>query len=299
MAARCSCSRTLTDRRLLGRQLCRAFGPLLGVSEEESLRGVDVGFRVLDTYEADLGRRAREVLDRLEHEARLGIVLLARPYHHDPGLNHGILDEFQTLGYPVLSQSTLPIDEDLLDRLFADDRRRGVVESPRSISDVWKNSTSASTNRKLWAAKFVARHPNLVALELSSFKCGHDAPVYAAIESIVEQSGTPYFAFKDIDENKATGSVKIRIETIHYFLARHRADIIRRSRSTVDIAHRIDADERERRDLIARENALTRPPAAPVHARHQKIWPLRPVVLDPALQSPGTACGAGRQNANR
>ena len=70
-------------------------------------------------------------------------------------------------------------------------------------------------------AKFTARHPNLVALELSSFKCGHDAPIYSVIEQIIERSGTPYFCFKDIDENRPAGAIKIRIETIAYFLKRY------------------------------------------------------------------------------
>ena len=95
-----------------------------------------------------------------------------------------------------------------------------------SIEDVWKNSYSENTSRKVWAAKYVARHPNLVALELSSFKCGHDAPIYTVVEEIVEQSGTPYFCFKDIDENKPTGSIKIRVETIGYFLKRYREDMV-------------------------------------------------------------------------
>src|SRR6185437_9982265 len=56
---------------------------------------------------------------------------------------------------------------------------------------------------------------------LSSFKCGHDAPIYTTIEGIIERSGTPYFSFKDIDENKPTGSIRIRVETIHYFLKRY------------------------------------------------------------------------------
>jgi predicted nucleotide-binding protein (sugar kinase/HSP70/actin superfamily) len=48
----------------------------------------------------------------------------------------------------------------------------------------------------VWAAKFTARHPNLLALEISSFKCGHDAPIYSVVEGVVEQSGIPYFCFK-------------------------------------------------------------------------------------------------------
>ena len=49
---------------------------------------------------------------------------------------------------------------------------------------------------------------------------GLDAPIMAVVEGIVEQSGTPYFAFKDLDENKPSGSIKIRVETIDYFLKR-------------------------------------------------------------------------------
>ena len=81
---------------------------------------------------------------------------------------------------------------------------------------------STNVNIKLWATKFVARHPNLVAIELSNFKCGHDAPTYTVIEEIIEFSGTPYFSFKDLDENKPKGSIKLRIETIDYFLKQHR-----------------------------------------------------------------------------
>jgi predicted nucleotide-binding protein (sugar kinase/HSP70/actin superfamily) len=97
---------------------------------------------------------------------------------------------------------------------------------PVSINDLWKNSYSENTNRKLRAARYTARQPNLVALELSSFKCGHDAPVYSNIEDIIERSGTPYFCFKDIDENKPTGAIRIRIETIAYFLKHYREKMI-------------------------------------------------------------------------
>ena len=53
------------------------------------------------------------------------------------------------------------------------------------------------------------------------------APIYAVIEGIIERSGTPYFCFKDLDENKPAGSVRIRVETIDYFLRRYREDVIK------------------------------------------------------------------------
>jgi activator of 2-hydroxyglutaryl-CoA dehydratase/predicted nucleotide-binding protein (sugar kinase/HSP70/actin superfamily) len=239
------------DRKLLCQQLFEALQRMLGLSEEENARAVDAGFRELASYEKDIRQRARVVLDELERENRIGIVVLARPYHHDPGLNHEILEEFQKLGYPVFSQSTLPLDEDLLERLFGDEVRAGAISSPLEIQDVWKNSYSASTNHKVWAAKFTARHPNLVALELSSFKCGHDAPIYTVVESIIERSGTPYFAFKDIDENKPTGSIKIRVETIHYFLKRYAEVMNRPPREEID--RQIAEYERRLREQLLRE----------------------------------------------
>ncbi|HUA15984.1 MAG TPA: BadF/BadG/BcrA/BcrD ATPase family protein [Verrucomicrobiae bacterium] len=250
------------DRKLFAHQMLQAWEPVLGLSPEENERAIESGFAALNEYETRIRRKAREVMDQLEREDRIGIVMLGRPYHHDPGLNHEILDEFQKLGYPIFSQNTLPIDDDLLDRLFGEEVRAGVVSSPLDITDAWKNSYSCSTNHKVWAAKFTARHPNLVALEISSFKCGHDAPIYGVIEGIIEQSGTPYFCFKDLDENKPTGSIRIRVETIDYFLRRYREEVIRKRKAEQDIEAQLAELEAELRrerletDLLPAENHL-------------------------------------------
>ncbi len=239
------------DRKLFAHQMLQAWQSILGLSQGENDRAVESGFAALKEYEASIRNRARQTLDQLEREDRIGIVMLGRPYHHDPGLNHEILDEFQKLGYPIFSQNTLPLDEDMLERLFGDEVRAGVISSPLDISDAWKNSYSCSTNHKVWAAKYTARHPNLVALEISSFKCGHDAPIYGVIEGIIERSGTPYFCFKDLDENKPAGSIKIRIETIDYFLRRYREEVIRKRKATQDIDAQLAALEAQLRGEIA------------------------------------------------
>jgi activator of 2-hydroxyglutaryl-CoA dehydratase/predicted nucleotide-binding protein (sugar kinase/HSP70/actin superfamily) len=272
------------DRKLLCRQLFDALEPLLGLSGEENARAVTAGFGALQEYESGIRRRAREVLDQLERENRLGIVLLARPYHHDPGLNHEILEEFQKLGYPVFSQSTLPLDEDILERLFGEEVRTGAITSPLDIQDVWKNSYSASTNHKVWAAKFTARHPNLVALELSSFKCGHDAPIYTTVESIIERSGTPYFSFKDVDENKPTGSIRIRVETINYFLKRYVEDIGRTARAREELERQVAEYERHLRQQLLGEHDLAELAAA----QREQAGQLKflPVLAQPAAARP-------------
>ncbi len=236
-----------SDRKLFAHQMLQAWQPVFGLSQAENDRAVESGFQALKGYETNIRRRARQVLDQLEREDRIGIVMLGRPYHHDPGLNHEILDEFQKLGYPIFSQNTLPLDDDLLERLFGGEVRDGIISSPLDITDAWKNSYSCSTNHKVWAAKFTARQPNLVALEISSFKCGHDAPIYGVIEGIIEQSGTPYFCFKDLDENKPSGSIRIRVETIDYFLRRYREEVIRKRKAEQEIAAQLALLEAELR----------------------------------------------------
>jgi activator of 2-hydroxyglutaryl-CoA dehydratase/predicted nucleotide-binding protein (sugar kinase/HSP70/actin superfamily) len=229
----------LTHRRLFARQMLQAWEPVLGLGKEENDRAIAIGFREQELYESSLRRQARQVLDQLEKEDRLGIVMLGRPYHHDPGINHEIMTHFQKLGYPIFSQSTLPMDEDLMERLFGEDIRSGVIDHALEISDVWKTAFSASSNHKLWAAKFTARHPNLVAVEFSSFKCGHDAPIYSAIEQIVERSGTPFFSFRDMDENCPAHSIRLRFETIDYFLKRYQEDRMSfKALSPIDPAHK-------------------------------------------------------------
>jgi activator of 2-hydroxyglutaryl-CoA dehydratase/predicted nucleotide-binding protein (sugar kinase/HSP70/actin superfamily) len=245
----------LSDRKLFARQMFQAWAPILGLSEEENERAIEIGYRELGRFESSIRRRAREVLDQLESEQKLGIVMLGRPYHHDPGINHEIMEQFQKLGYSIFSQSTLPLDEDLLERLFGEEVRAGVISHPLDISDVWKTANSASSNHKIWAAKFTARHPNLVAVEISSFKCGHDAPIYSVIEQIVERSGTPYFSFKDLDENRPANTIKLRVETIDYFLKRYREDLLRRKEKEAQIEWQLAEYEHRLREQFTRETA--------------------------------------------
>ena len=180
---------------------------------------------------------AREVLEQLEREDRLGVVLLGRPYHNDPGVNHEILEEFQKLGYPVFAQDCLPIDDDIIWRLFGDEVVAGEIAASagdrRRLEELATARTPAarsgppSTSRGIrtwWRWSFPAS------------SAATTRPIYTVVEEIVEHSGTPYFCFKDIDENKPTGSIKIRVETIGYFLKRYREDMVRNKKqgSTID-----------------------------------------------------------------
>jgi predicted nucleotide-binding protein (sugar kinase/HSP70/actin superfamily) len=53
------------------------------------------------------------------------------------------------------------------------------------------------------------------------------------VQKIVEGSGTLFFSFQDLDSTKPAGSVKIRVETIAYYLERASAGIIARKKKQI------------------------------------------------------------------
>ncbi|QIF04529.1 BadF/BadG/BcrA/BcrD ATPase family protein [Roseimicrobium sp. ORNL1] len=212
---------TLEEPAYFKRQMFEMWGQRLGITEDESDFAVDEGWEALRQTSLELERRGLEVLEKVESENKIALLVLARPYHADPGMNHGLLEEFQALGYPVLTIRSIPKDPAWLSRWFKEDLASGRIATPLDIRDVWPENYSTNSVQKVWAAKFAARHPHIAVLDLSSFKCGHDAPTYGLISDIITAGGTPYLAMHDLDANKPAGSQKIRVKTYAYTLRRH------------------------------------------------------------------------------
>ena len=112
------------DEELLEYELFNAFKKILGISRKENKLAVKEGFSCLEEYKKKIEKLGREVLEEVEREGRFAILVLARPYHNDPGVNHGITEELQKLGYPILTIESLPTDEDYISRIFKKSLRK-------------------------------------------------------------------------------------------------------------------------------------------------------------------------------
>ena len=243
---------SFSEPNFLKKRLFEVWGPLLGVTEDESDHAADQGWEALKTFNQVLEDKGRAILEQVEREGRIAILLIGRPYHLDPGLNHGIPDEFQVLGYPILSIRSIPKDPAWLARFMGKD-------DPLCINDVWPENYSANSTQKVWAARFAARHPNIAVLDLSSFKCGHDAPTYGLIDGIIKTARAPYSALHDIDANKPGGSILIRVKTYAYRLKRVEEELQDRARKQAELARRVA--ERRRELLEARGQSHAAPAA--------------------------------------
>jgi len=187
------------------------FQHIFQLTKNENTHAVKAGYKAMEEYLSSLRFEGKKIIEELIRNDRMGILLIGHPYHHDPGLNHGIPEKFQMLGYPVLTIESLPMDDDFLVPLLG-------RKATREINDIWLRDFNRNLNHKIWAAKVAAKHPNLAVIDLSSFKCGFDAPAYAFLSNILDTSGTPHFLFHDIDQNKPGATFDIRIKTIDYFL---------------------------------------------------------------------------------
>jgi len=186
------------------------------------------------------------------------VFMIGRPYHSDPGLNHSVLEEFQVLGYPILSMRSIPKDEEWLKRFFQEDLDQKRIETPLEIRDVWPENYSANSAMKVWAAKFASRHPHVVVLDLSSFKCGHDAPTYGIIDGIISTSASPSSGLNDIDPKAPAGSIKSRVRTYAHALKLHEERLDDSARKKHELHYRLDVKRVELLELKKQQLAARR-----------------------------------------
>jgi predicted nucleotide-binding protein (sugar kinase/HSP70/actin superfamily) len=190
-----------------------------------------------------------------------------------------VLEEFQVLGYPILSMRAIPRDEAWLRRFFEEDLRKGLIESPLEIRDVWPENYSANSATKVWAAKFAARHPQRGRCSTCrrSSAATTRRPTASSTASS-RTSATPYQALHDIDANKPGGSIKIRVKTYAHALKLHE------ERSTTSAAQggaRLLASTRSACELLrAEEGSSSRRGRGDPTWRHAQIEEIKTTVAD-------------------
>ncbi len=243
------------EPNLTARRLFETFEHRLGITEDESDHAAREAWKALTIFDNDVEQKGRAILETVEAEDRVAILMIGRPYHSDPGLNHGIPDEFQVLGYPILSIRSIPKTREYLDRFYQADLDAGIIKTPLELNHVWPENYSVNSAQKVWAASFAAHHPNVVVLDLSSFKCGHDAPTYALIDDIIGTSKTPYAALHDIDANKPSGSIKIRVKTYAHALSLHEERLQDTGNKKRALLHAMDSKRLELMELKAKQIA--------------------------------------------
>lgn len=165
-----------------------------GIPKHELAQALDKAYAELDRYKDDVRTKGEETLNYIRKNKIKGIVLVGRPYHIDPEINHGIPEMINSYGFAVLS-------EDAIQHL-------GKVQRPMRVVDQW-----VYHSREYNAASYVAEQGDLELIQLNSFGCGLDAVTTDQIKEILEAFGKIYTVLK-IDEINNLGAARIRLRSL-------------------------------------------------------------------------------------
>ena len=165
-----------------------------GISKKEIAAAVEAAEAELDHYREDVKHYGEQIIERIKQTGEHAILLVGRPYHIDPEINHGIPEMIQSYNLPILS-------EDAIYHL--------PVKSPKlSVVNQW------SYHARLYhAAQFACENPNLTLIQLSSFGCGLDALTTDQVKEILESHKRIYTMIK-LDEVSNLGAARIRLRSL-------------------------------------------------------------------------------------
>jgi predicted nucleotide-binding protein (sugar kinase/HSP70/actin superfamily) len=201
----------LADPARLDEQLYRSLAEWLQLDRETHRVALRAGLAFARAGVERRRARGARVLADATKRGRAVVVVLARPYHADPGVNHGIATALAARGVPVLGISSLPL---------------GAAEL-RDLSGLMPELTNSGCAEKLWAARSVVAHPNLVAVDLSSFRCGQDASILGVLQQLLGAADKPALFVHDLDEDRPAASLSLRVETFLAALRRYEATTLR------------------------------------------------------------------------
>ena len=170
------------------------------LTKQEIAPAVEAAYIELEHYKKDVRSYGMRILRRIEHEHEPAILLVGRPYHIDPEINHGIPEMIQSYGLPILSEDAV--------------YHMPVQSNGLKIVNQW------SYHARLYhAAQFAAEHDNITLIQLSSFGCGLDAITTGQVKSILEAHHRIYTMIK-LDEVSNLGAARIRLRSLIAALAR-------------------------------------------------------------------------------
>ncbi|MFY9283857.1 MAG: acyl-CoA dehydratase activase-related protein [Miniphocaeibacter sp.] len=185
---------SLQDKKRLAKRLIEEL-------EDENLEAknisnaVDKAWDELEKFRMDVKEEGRRTQEYLKENNLKAIVLAGRPYHIDPGINHGIPELILSLGWGVLSEdSILTYDDD--------------IDGELRVLDQW-----VYHSRLYRAAKVVGEREDLELVQLNSFGCGIDAVTTDQVNEILKSYGKIYTVIK-IDEVSNLGAIKIRLRSL-------------------------------------------------------------------------------------
>jgi predicted CoA-substrate-specific enzyme activase len=182
-------------------------GKLLKKAIFEYLKGfgiskskVDEAFRAAELaqeeYFSALTANTRKLFDAAVRDDKMIIMLVGRPYHTDPLIQHKISDMITSFGVDVISEDLVRFDTD------------------ENFTNMHAVTQWAYTNRIMKAAQFAANSKaKIYFVQMTSFGCGPDAFIIDEVNDVLKNKGKNLSLLK-IDDVNNIGSLRLRIRSL-------------------------------------------------------------------------------------
>lgn len=164
------------------------------IDEKEIIEAYAEAEIAQDKYYQDVQKHGDETLSYIKKTNIQGLVLIGKPYHIDPFVNHSVDELIIQNNCAVLSELSIC--------------HLGIIHRPLKIYDQWRDST-----RQLAATSYASYVDNLNVIHLNSFGCGIDSLLVSEIKRILKDQKRIYTSIR-LDDIENVGGMKLRIRTM-------------------------------------------------------------------------------------
>jgi predicted CoA-substrate-specific enzyme activase len=191
----------LDDKKLLKRA-CLAYLSDLGIPARVIRRAFARALESQKQFKAQVRTLGAEILDNARAEERPVILLLGRPYHIDPLINHKIPDILTGFGVDVITEDSIPL------------------EPGQSLENQYVMTQWEYINRYYHAARWAGTQDHVELVQLNSFGCGPDPFVLEEIRTILGEYAKHPTVIR-IDEIESPGSTRLRLRSMMEMIRLH------------------------------------------------------------------------------
>jgi predicted CoA-substrate-specific enzyme activase len=185
---------TFKDEHLLDKA-CLQYLTGLGIPARAVKKALVKAKKAQQEFKQQIKQFGAEILADSRRSSRPVILLMGRPYHIDPLINHNIPELITDFGVDVITEDALPIEA-------------GQALNNRYVMTQWEYM-----NRYFHAAHWVGAHDNVEMVQLNSFGCGPDPFILDEVRAILAEHGKRPTVIR-IDEIESAGSTKLRLRSM-------------------------------------------------------------------------------------
>ncbi|MDQ7032959.1 MAG: acyl-CoA dehydratase activase [Desulfonauticus sp.] len=172
-------------------------------------------------YREELRKIGKKVIEDAKKKNKRVIVVMGRPYHIDPLINHGIDTLLSNLGVDVITERHIPIDE------------------KENLKDVNVLTQWEYSNLIYAATKKICDMDKVDVVHITSFGCGPDAVVSDELKEILNEHNKIYTLIK-MDEIANLGAVKIRLRSMLEAIKENRHSTHKKRPKAIRVFHKKD-----------------------------------------------------------